>query len=250
VALMNNEVLLIGGTSVVAHALAREYARDGWNVIFAGRDEPELERSVNDITVRYETKSRSLRFDATDPDSVEAAAAELLNAAALPNDIIFMIGDSEEAHRAIYDPVQADRILAANYSGTIRFLSRLLLRIEGSSGHRIVLVSSIAGDRGRRTNFIYGAAKAALNTYAQGLRALLLTSGTSVLTVKLGYVDTRLAFGKTPAVITCSPSYAARAIYKAIRRRAMVAYIPWFWRPIMALLQLLPEAVFIRLPLP
>jgi decaprenylphospho-beta-D-erythro-pentofuranosid-2-ulose 2-reductase len=249
-ALMNNEVLLIGGTSVVAHALAREYARDGWNIIFAGRDEAELERSVKDITIRYGTKNRSLRFDATHAASVDAAAAELLEAAALPRDIIFMIGDAGNSHQAVYDPVQIDRILAANYSGIICFLGRLLLRIEGNIGHRIVLISSIAGDRGRRKNFIYGAAKAALNTYAQGLRALLLTSGTSVLTVKLGYVDTRLAFGKTPAVITCSPSYAARAIYKAIRRRAMVAYIPWFWRPIMALLQLLPEAVFIRLPLP
>ena len=211
-ALMNDEVLLIGGTSVVAHALAREYARNGWNVIFAGRDQAELQRSVKDITIRHGTKNRSLHFDAIDPASVDAAAAELLKAAALPRDMIFMIGDSDDSHQAVYDPVLADRILAANYTGTIRFLSRLLLRIGADRGYRIVLVSSIAGDRGRRTNFIYGAAKAALNTYAQGLRALLLPRGTSVLTVKLGYVDTRLAFGKTPAVITCSPAYAASAI--------------------------------------
>lgn len=243
------EVLLIGGSSVIAHALARSYAADGWNVIFGGRDEAELGNAAADVTIRHGTATRVLRFDAADGASIDAAAESLLSSP-LPRDLVFVIGYSDGADRAAYDPQHAERIFAANYGAIAHLLARLLPAIEASSGHRIVFVSSVAGDRGRKTNFVYGAAKAALNTYAQGLRALLLPRGTSVLTVKLGYVDTRLAYGKTPALMTCSPAYAARSIRKVLARNAMVVYLPWIWRPIMTLLRHLPEAVFIRLPLP
>jgi NAD(P)-dependent dehydrogenase (short-subunit alcohol dehydrogenase family) len=245
-----DQVLLIGGSSVIAHALARCYATDGWTVIFGGRDEVELSHAATDVAIRHGTATRTLHFDAAAPASVDAAAASLIAAGPLPRDLIFVIGYSDGADRAPYDPVQSDRIYAANYGAVARFLARLLPQIAASSGHRIVFVSSVAGDRGRKTNFVYGAAKAALNTYAQGLRALLLRYGTSVLTIKLGYVDTRLAYGKTPSLLTCSPAYAARSIRKALQRKAMVVYLPWIWRPIMTLLRHLPEAVFIRLPLP
>lgn len=244
-----SQVLLIGGSSVIAQALARSYAADGWTVIFAGRDETELSNAEADIAIRHGVVTRTLRFDAAVPSSIDAAA-DSLTVGVLPRDLVFVIGHSEGADRAPYDPASAEVILAANYSAITRFLARLLPRIEAGSGHRIVFVSSVAGDRGRKANFVYGAAKAALNAYAQGLRALLRRHGTSVLTVKLGYVDTRLAYGKTPAWLTCSPAYVARAIRNATRRNAMVVYVPWFWRPIMTLLRHLPEAVFIRLPLP
>jgi short-subunit dehydrogenase len=176
---------------------------------------------------------------------------DLAAAGPLPRDIIFIIGYSDNADRATCDPALAELILTTNYIAITRFLARLLPQIEASSsGHRIAFVSSVAGDRGRKTNFVYGAAKAALNTYAQGLRALLRPYGTTVLTIKLGYVDTRLAYGKTPALLTCSPAYVARSIRNAIHRQAMVIYLPWIWRPFMTLLKILPESVFIRLPLP
>jgi decaprenylphospho-beta-D-erythro-pentofuranosid-2-ulose 2-reductase len=245
----SQQVLLVGATSVIAQALARAYAADGWSVILAGRDEAELSSTAADVAIRHSVATGTLRFDAAEPPSIDAAADSLL-AGALPRDLVFVIGHSDGADRAPYDPPRAELILAANYTAITRFLARLLPLIEKGSGHRIVFVSSVAGDRGRKTNFIYGAAKAALNAYAQGLRALLLPRGTHVMTVKLGYVDTRLAYGKTPAWLTCSPAYASRAIRKAMRRNALVVYVPWIWRPIMTLLRLLPEAVFIRLPLP
>ena len=114
----------------------------------------------------------------------------------------------------------------------------------------MTFISSVAGDRGRASNFVYGAAKAALTTYAQGLRAHLAKSGSRVLTVKLGYVDTRLAFGKVPPLLTASPEAAARRIRLHIERGTMVAYVPAFWRPVMMVLRAIPERVFICLPLP
>lgn len=246
----SHQVLLIGGSSVIAHALARSYAADGWTVIFGGRNDTELGNAAADVAIRHGTFTHTLRFDAENRASIDAAAESLIVAGALPRDFVFVIGYSDGADRAPYDPEHAERIFAANYAAITRFLARLLPRIEAGNGHRIVFVSSVAGDRGRKTNFVYGAAKAALNTYAQGLRALLLPRGTSVLTIKLGYVDTRLAYGKTPALLTCSAAYAACSIRKALRRNAMVVYLPWIWRPIMILLRHLPESVFIRLPLP
>lgn len=244
------QVLLIGGSSVIAQALARAYALDGWSVIFGGRNQRELDSSATDTAIRHGAATQTLRFDADDPSSVDTAAATLIAAARLPRDIVFVIGHSDGAERAPYDIVEAERIFAANYGAITRFLARLLPQIEAGGGHRIIFISSVAGDRGRKTNFVYGAAKAALNTYAQGLRAMLLPRGTHVLTIKLGYVDTRLAYEKTPALMTCSPAYAARSIRRALGRKAMVAYVPWIWRPIMTLLRHLPEAVFVRLPLP
>ncbi len=246
----SKQVLLIGGSSVIAHALARNYAAGGWTVIFGGRDLAELETSASDIAIRHGTAARTLQFDALDPNSIDAAASSLAAAGTLPRDIVFIIGYSDDADRAAHDPAHADLILQSNYGAIARFVARLLPQIQAEAGHRIVFISSVAGDRGRKTNYVYGAAKAALNTYAQGLRALLLPSGSGVLTVKLGYVDTRLAYGKTPALLTASPEYVARSMRRATERGALVIYLPWIWRPIMTLLRILPESVFIRLPLP
>lgn len=244
------QLLLIGGSSVIAHAIALSYAADGWTVIFAGRDLAELKASASDVAIRHRTPTSTIKFDALNPESIDNAAAFLVAGGPLPQDMIFVIGYSDGADCAIYDAALADRILATNYVAITRFLSLMLPTIQAGVGHRIVFVSSVAGDRGRKTNFVYGAAKAALNTYAQGLRALLLPHDTSVLTIKLGYVDTRLAYGKTPAFLTSSPRYVALSIRRSIQRKSMVIYLPWIWRPIMTLLRILPESIFIRLPLP
>jgi NAD(P)-dependent dehydrogenase (short-subunit alcohol dehydrogenase family) len=244
------QVLLVGASSVIAHSLADLYARDGWSVILAGRNKAELELAAADIAIRRRARAVVLLLDANDPISVDRAAADLIAAGPLPHDFVFVIGYSDDPARGVRDPDHADRLLSANYTGVTRFLARLLPHLEAANGRRIAFVSSVAGDRGRQANFVYGAAKAALNAYAQGLRALLLPEGICVLTVKLGYVDTRSAYGKASPFLTCSPEYAARGIRRALDRGKLVVYLPWIWRPIMILLRLIPERIFIRLPLP
>src|SRR4051794_17222673 len=108
------EVLLIGGSSVIAHALAGSYAADGWTVIFGGRDEGELGNTAADVRIRHGTVTRVLRFNATDDASIDAAAESLM-AGTLPRDLVFVIGYSDNADRAPYDHAHAERIFAANY---------------------------------------------------------------------------------------------------------------------------------------
>jgi decaprenylphospho-beta-D-erythro-pentofuranosid-2-ulose 2-reductase len=243
-------VLIVGATSRLAQSIAAEYARNGATVELAARDAAELSRIVSGLAIRYDVGVVSHIFDAVSTETIDALADDLLVREALPQDIVFVIGNAEHLSQSNDDVELASRMLTSNYGGIVHFLTRLLPRLDASRGHRIVLIGSVAGDRGRRTNFVYGAAKAALATYAQGLRARLRISDTQVLTVKLGYMDTRLAFGKTPGFMTPSPESVTRSILAAMDRNAMVVYIPWFWRPIMGLLRCLPEAIFIRLPLP
>jgi decaprenylphospho-beta-D-erythro-pentofuranosid-2-ulose 2-reductase len=244
-----NVVLVIGASSVLARALANEYASSKWRVVFAGRDEKEMSRVASDVMIRKRADVKTIRLDLSSSASIDEAAGAICRDG-IPNVLIFVAGVSDGAAEAPYDARLAEQILSVNYSGPCRLVGALLPDVKNAPGTMLAFVSSIAGERGRRTNFVYGAAKAALNTYCQGLRALLLPNGVGVLTIKLGYMDTRLAYGVAPAAMTCSPRYAARSIHQAIERRRMVVYVPAFWRWISIILRAIPERIFLRLPIP
>ncbi len=110
----------------------------------------------------------------------------------------------------------------------------------------MIVIGSVAGDRGRAKNYVYGAAKGGLHTFTQGLRGRLTRAGVHVMTVKLGTVDTRMTWGREGTLLTVSPEKAANAIYAAYQRKAEVVYVPWFWRPIMGIVKLIPERFFKR----
>jgi decaprenylphospho-beta-D-erythro-pentofuranosid-2-ulose 2-reductase len=229
--------------------MAQDYASDGWLAILAGRDASELQTVASDVAIRTGATVRTMRIELADPVSIDKAAAEVMRDG-IPQVIIFVAGLIDGFADAPYDAAIAHNLLMVDYLGPTRFVGLLLPALKIAPGSAIAFVSSVAGERGRRTNFVYGAAKAALNTYCQGLRAMLVPYRVSVLTVKLGYMDTRLAYGVVPAVLTCSPRFAARAIRRAIDRRRMVIYVPGIWRLTSLALRLIPERLFIRLPLP
>jgi decaprenylphospho-beta-D-erythro-pentofuranosid-2-ulose 2-reductase len=241
--------LIVGATSLLGRALALEYAAAGWRIVVAARNADELGRVASDVAIRSRSTVATLVIDLADPHSIDAAAAEVLSQG-LPGVIIVVAGSAERLGEAPYDPAIAQNLLAVNYAGPTRFVGALLSALRATPGSMVVFVSSVAGDRGRRANFVYGAAKAALNAYCQGLRALLAPNDVGVLTIKLGYMDTRLAYGIAPPTLTCSPNYAAKAIRRAIERRRMVVYVPGVWRWVAFALRAIPERVFIRLPIP
>lgn len=240
--------LIVGATSMLGRELANEYAGSGWRVILAARDADELRRIASDVTIRRRASIDALVMDLADAASIDEAAVRLRDGT--PQVIVIVAGVSIGSAEAPYDPGIAHNLLAVNYAGATRFIGALLPALKAAPGATVAFVSSVAGERGRKTNFVYGAAKAALNAYAQGLRALLAPHDVGVLTVKLGYMDTRLAYGVTPPLLTSSPAYVARAIRRAIDRRQMVIYVPWFWRWVALLLRAIPERLFIRLPIP
>ncbi|WP_096700252.1 SDR family NAD(P)-dependent oxidoreductase [Magnetospirillum sp. 15-1] len=246
---MSGPVLIAGATSRLGQALADVYGREGRRLLLAGRDAVELGVIAADLTIRHGCECRVVDWDAADSASCARTGAELA-AGELPEITIFVVGAIDGTEDAWRDADAADRLLAINYGGIVRLLAPMLDGLLAKPGCTVAFVSSVAGDRGRRTNFIYGAAKAALNAYAQGLRAEMAAAGSSVLTVKLGMMDTRMSFGRAPALLTCSPEYAAAAIGRLIAGRRLVAYVPWFWWGIMSVLKAIPERPFIRLPIP
>jgi NAD(P)-dependent dehydrogenase (short-subunit alcohol dehydrogenase family) len=245
---MPGTVLLVGGTSGLGRALAEEYAASGWRVVLAGRRADRVAAAAADLRLRHGAEVREVLFDALDPAAPARAAPEIL-AGGPPDLALFALGDNG-APDAPFDAAEIARVHAVNFGGAAALLSHLLPALRARRGAAIAFLSSVAGDRGRRGNFVYGSAKAALNAYAQGLRALLHPDGVSVTTVKLGFLDTRLAYGMAPARLATSPARAARAVRRAVQARRDVVYVPGWWRLVMLLLRAIPERIFKRLPIP
>ena len=144
------------------------------------------------------------------------------------------------------DPAEARRILEINFTACVPLLDLLAQYLKKGAGF-LCVISSVAGDRGRQSNYHYGAAKAGLSAYLQGLRNRLHPAGVAVITVKPSFVDSRMTFGRKGLFLVASPEKVARRIYKSIGKCRNVVYLPGFWRPIMFLVRLIPEWLFKRL---
>jgi decaprenylphospho-beta-D-erythro-pentofuranosid-2-ulose 2-reductase len=243
-------VLVLGAASAIARAVADELARRGYDLQLAGRDSEELERIAVDLRVRHGVEAAVLRFDALDfpshADLVEAsrkASRDSLSGAVL---CFGALGDQATAQA---DPAEARRILETNLVGAVSVLGLLANYFEGKRGGFLCARSSVAGDRGRQSNYVYGAAKAGLTVFLQGLRNRLFASGVRVTTIKPGFVDTAMTFGRPGLFLVASPQAAARRIVDAALGGKDQSYVPGFWRPIMLLIRLIPEKLFKRLRL-
>jgi NAD(P)-dependent dehydrogenase (short-subunit alcohol dehydrogenase family) len=146
-------------------------------------------------------------------------------------------------------PAETVRALEVNFTATAALLTLLANRFEAQRRGTIAVITSVAGDRGRQSNYVYGAAKGGLAVFLQGLRNRLHHAGISVVTLKPGFVDTPMTAGMPRNPLFSTARRAGRSIHRAMEGRRDVAYVPWFWRPIMALIRSLPEPVFKRLRL-
>jgi NAD(P)-dependent dehydrogenase (short-subunit alcohol dehydrogenase family) len=190
--------LVLGASSSVARAFARVAAGDGADVILAGRDTDDLKRTAGDVAIRTGGTVNVLPFDAEDPASHEAFAADVGKRADFLN-VFLAFGAMPEQDEIDADFALAERTIAVNYTGAISVLHRLAPILEEQGDGHVVVLSSVAGDRGRLKNYVYGSAKAGLNTYLQGLRARLFRKGVSVTTVKPGFMDTDMTWGLAPS---------------------------------------------------
>jgi decaprenylphospho-beta-D-erythro-pentofuranosid-2-ulose 2-reductase len=242
-------VLIVGPTSSIARALAKQMAIAGDRLYLAGRDLPEVQRIARDLQIRYRTVVGTGDFDANDVASHPALIREAIaNLEGLDCAILAVgeLGDQAEAEASFEE---ARRIIQSNYTGVVSLLMQIATHMERQRRGTIVAIASVAGDRGRRSNYVYGSAKGALALYLQGLRARLFHAGVHVLTVKPGFVDTKMTFGRPGMFLMASPQTIARGILAAIRGRREVVYLPAFWSPIMAVIRLVPEPIFKRLRL-
>jgi len=241
-------VLILGATSAIASALARELAAHKFELVLGGRDPRELSALASDLSLRYGVRACTLPFDVLDTQTHAVTLRSFLSEAgnALEG-VVVCIGYLGDQAKGQSDWEEARLILETNFTGCVSALNILANHFELRRAGFICTISSVAGDRGRQSNYLYGAAKAGLSVYLQGLRNRLFTAGVKVITVKPGFVDTRMTYGRSGLFLVASPEKVAKGIYKAIVKGEAVVYVPWFWRPIMLLVQLIPEAIFKRL---
>jgi short-subunit dehydrogenase len=241
-------VLILGATSAIASALAREFAAHKFDLVLGGRDREELSALASDLSLRYGVRAGILPFDALDTSTHAATLlsflAEAGNALAGTVVCIGYLGDQAKGQS---DWEEARLILETNFTGCVSALNILANHFELRRAGFVCAISSVAGDRGRQSNYLYGAAKAGLSVYLQGLRNRLFPAGVKVITVKPGFVDTRMTYGHSGLFLVASPESVGKGIFRAIIKGQEVVYLPWFWRPIMRLVKSIPEAIFKRL---
>lgn len=237
-----NYVLILGAKSDIAKAVAREYAEHGYDLYLAARNAEELEPFTNDIKVRYDKEARLVEFDALDYESHQAFYDAL---DPKPLGVISAIGYLGDQEKAQSDFQEAQKIIDTNYTGCVSILNVIADDYEQQKNGFIVGISSVAGDRGRKSNYIYGSAKAAFSAYLSGLRNRLHDANVQVMTVKPGFVNTRMTKGmELPEKLTAQPEEVAQDIYAAQIKGKDAIYTKWFWRWIMLIIKSIPEFLF------
>jgi NAD(P)-dependent dehydrogenase (short-subunit alcohol dehydrogenase family) len=236
-------LLLVGATSDIGHATAAVYARAGWRVILAARDPARAKRNAADISVRSGKPEELMTLDLLKPESFAGFIDAL---PILPDTVVSVVGELGEQKVSEGDPAISQRILRANFEGPALLLGLFAERFQKRGSGTLVGVSSVAGDRGRATNYIYGSAKAGLTAFLSGLRNRLSKEGVRVITVKPGFVNTRMTAGMNlPKALTAEPDEVGNAIFQAAEvKHKDVVYVRWIWWPIMSAIMSIPEGVF------
>ncbi len=241
----SSNVLILGAASDIGIALAHEYAKAGKALVLAARNSARLATDAKDLRVRYGVAVELVEWDILAPDG---GAEPLLALPALPGIVVCvagLLGDQAVSER---DAAVADMVMRTNYLGPALVMGELANRFEARGSGCLIGISSVAGDRGRASNYIYGAAKAGFTAFLSGLRNRLAKKGVHVLTVKPGFVDTRMTAGmKLPKPLTAQPGEVARAIVAAAARGKDILYVRPVWRLIMAIICAIPEKIFKKL---
>lgn len=243
---MSETWLILGASSAMARALARAVADAGAGVLLAGRDMADLEAQATDCGLRGAPVAEALTFDAREPAGFEAIKARAEATEGLLNIAVF-VGSMPPQDEIDANPALIDGTVSDSFTGPARLIQMLAPVIEARGGGTVVGVGSVAGDRGRIGNYVYGAAKAGFHTYLSGLRNRLTRSGGHVVTVKPGFVDTAMTWGLEGMFLVAPPEKVANDILKAVRKRRNVIYTPFFWRWIMLIIRLIPEPIFKKL---
>jgi short-subunit dehydrogenase len=237
-------VLILGARSDVGRALAHRYAAAGATLILAARDATRLSDEIADLVVRHGASARTVEFDVC----TDKPAEFFDRVGETPATVISVVGLLGDQASAELDQVEATRIMETNYVGPARMLNEAARRMEQRGSGCIIGISSVAGDRGRASNYIYGSAKAGFTAFLSGLRNRLDRKGITVITVKPGFIATKMtAAMKLPARLTAQPDEVAAAIFRAQGGGRDVLYVRPVWRVIMAVIRTIPEFVFKRL---
>lgn len=240
---MNQTWIILGATSSMARAFARAISAEGGSVFLAGRDLNDLKHIAGDCTLRGAAHAEAVSFDARKPEGFSRIISRLEKQEGQINAAVF-VGSMSEQAEIDADPSLIDGMITDNFAGPARFLQMLAPVMEERGSGTVVGVGSVAGDRGRVGNYVYGAAKAGFHTYLSGLRNRLTRAGGHVVTIKPGFVDTGMTWGIEGMFLVAPPEKVAKDILRAVEKKKNTIYTPFFWRYIMLIIRSIPEPIF------
>lgn len=243
-------VLIIGATSSIATACARLWAVQGSEFFLVARNNEKLEQTAADLRVRGAKVVTLHNMDATDLAAHQVMLESCLSTLRQIDIVLIAHGTLPDQKACEQDVDVALQEFANNGSSVIALLTRLANQLEIQRCGTLAVISSVAGDRGRPSNYLYGTAKAAVTTFCEGLRARLFKVGVHVMDVKPGFVATPMTQGlPLPAALVAKPEKVAQLIVNGIERKIDTLYAPGFWALIMLIIRSIPEPIFKRLNL-
>lgn len=243
------KILLVGATSAIAHETARRFALDGAKFFLVGRSPDKLAVIKDDLLARGAQFAEIYELDMTDKAQQPAMFDAAITALDGLDALIVAHGTLTDQAEAQADYQVALHELDNNFLSAVPVLSLAANLFEKQRRGAITVISSVAGDRGRGSNYVYGSAMAAKTAFTSGLRNRLAKVGVPVLTVKPGFVDTPMTADVKKNFLFASASDVGQAIYDAMKKKRDVIYTPIFWRGIMGMIRTMPESVFKRLGL-
>ena len=240
-------ILIVGAASAIAQEAARCFARDGVEFFLIARSAEKLEDIGNDLKVRGAKRVETFVLDVNDFDRHQ----EMVETAIKTLDGLDMVlishgtlGDQQKCEKSATETLKE---FTTNCTSVISLLTILADYFEQQRRGCIAVVSSVAGDRGRKSNYVYGASKGAVSIFLQGLRNRLDKSGVAVVTIKPGIVDTPMTAALKKGLLFANVRGVGQGVYQAMKKRKEVVYLPWYWRPIMFMIRRIPEPVFKKL---
>lgn len=239
-------IVIFGATSTIAQQVARLHANDGDNLYLLARNQKKLSIITQDLQVRGAESVSTALFDAeqlTSHHQLTNAIFEHFNTI----DCVFIAhGSLSNQAECQHSSSQALQQIIINASSVISILTPIANKMEKQKHGNITVISSVAGDRGRQSNYVYGAAKSLVSTFLQGLAQRLSKSNVHVLDIKPGFVDTQMTAELNKNILWSSPEYVAKIIKKRIESKSVFSYVPWFWLIFMTVIKSIPTKLFNR----
>ncbi|AMN46940.1 short-chain dehydrogenase [Steroidobacter denitrificans] len=243
-------VMIVGATSAIAAACARRWAAQGCEFFLVARNAEKLERIAHDLRVRGVGEVTLHTMDATDLKAHPTMLKRCIDTMQRIDVALVAYGTLPDQYACERDVSTAVQEFNNNGVSVIALLSLLANRFEAQAHGTLAVISSVAGDRGRPSNYLYGAAKAAVSAFCEGLRGRLFRVGAHVITIKPGFVDSPMTAGlKLPRLLVATPDQVARRIVSAIERRVCTQYTPGYWALIILIIKSIPQPIFKRLKL-
>ncbi len=242
-------ILITGATSAIAQEAGRLFAADGAALLLVGRNADKLAAVADDLRARGADKVESEVIDLLDLARCSRLIDEAVEKLGGLDALLVAQGTLPDQAVCEGNPVQALREFSLNAMGPITLLLRAATYFETQRGGCLAVITSIAGVRGRRRNYIYGSAKAAVSTFMEGLRGRMREAGVSVVDIRPGFVDTPMTAHLSKGPLFATASSVGERVYRAMIAGDSVVYTPWFWRWIALVIQLIPRAIFSKLPI-